>query len=152
MMNGSQRMQAKLVHKMRGITLIELMIVVVVIGIMAAIAYPNYREFVARANRNEAKAALLRIATNQERFYLQNNSYTCDMTRLGFATAAGFVTESRTYTVDVTSCDSNNFTAQAVYNIPGDPEAGKCGTFLINGRNVKTSLPDPPGNCWTRTR
>ena len=146
-MNGTQ-----LMHKMRGITLIELMIVVVIIGIMAAIAYPNYREFVARANRNEAKAALLRIATNQERFYLQNNSYTCDMTRLGFPVAAAFVTESRAYTVDVTFCDSNNFNAQAVFNIPGDPEAGKCGTFLINGRNVKTSLPNPPGDCWTRTR
>jgi type IV pilus assembly protein PilE len=152
MMNRRQRVQAQVMHRMRGITLIELMIVVVVIGIMAAVAYPSYREFVARANRNEAKAALLRIATNQERFYLQNNTYTCDMTRLGFPVAGVFVTESRKYTVDVTSCTANNFTAQAVYNLPGDPESGKCGTFLINGRNVKTSLPDPPGDCWTRTR
>ena len=149
MMNGRQRMQAKLMHTMRGITLIELMIVVVIIGFMAVIAYPNYREFAARAKRNEAKAALLQIATNQERFYLQNNTYTCDMTRLGFSAAAGFVTESRTYTVDVTACNANNFTAQAVYN-NADAEAGKCGTFQINGRNVKTSAPDT--DCWTRTR
>ena len=149
MMNGRQRMQAKLVHKMRGITLIELMIVVVIIGLMAVIAYPNYREFVARAKRNEAKAALLQIATNQERFYLQNNTYTCDMTRLGFSAAAGFVTESRTYTVDVTACNADNFTAQAVYN-NADAEAGKCGSFQINGRNVKTSAPYT--DCWTRTR
>ena len=148
-MTGRQRMQAKLMHKMRGITLIELMIVVVIIGFMAVIAYPNYREFAARAKRNEAKAALLQIATNQERFYLQNNTYTCDMTRLGFSAAAGFVTESRTYTVDVTACNANNYTAQAVYN-PTDAEAGKCGTFQINGRNVKTSAPD--ADCWTRTR
>lgn len=141
---------ARAAHRMRGITLIELMIVVVVVSILAAVAYPSYREFTARAKRTEAKAALLQIATNQERFYLQNNSYTCDMTRLGFSAAAGFVTESRTYTVDVTSCDSNNFTAQAIYNIAGDPEAGKCGSFLINGRNVKTS--GPYTDCWTRTR
>ena len=171
MMTSRQRLQATVMHRMRGITLIELMIVVVVIGIMAAIAYPNYREFAARAKRNEARAALLQIATNQERFYLQNNSFTCDLTRLGFPVAAGFVTESRSYTVDVTACDANNFvtesgtytvdvtacnadnfTAQAVYNIAGDVEAGKCGTFLINGRNVKTSLPNPPGDCWTRNR
>jgi type IV pilus assembly protein PilE len=148
-MNAGWRMQAKLMHTMRGITLIELMIVVVIIGFMAVIAYPNYREFAARAKRNEAKAALLQIATNQERFYLQNNTYTCDMTRLGFSAAAGFVTESRSYTVDVTACDANNFTAQAVYN-NADAEAGKCGTFQINGRNVKTSA--PLADCWTRTR
>jgi len=148
-MNAGWRMQAKLMHRMRGITLIELMIVVVIIGFMAVIAYPNYREFAARAKRNEAKAALLQIATNQERFYLQNNTYTCDMTRLGFSAAAGFVTESRSYTVDVTACDANNFTAQAVYN-NADAEAGKCGTFQINGRNVKTSA--PLADCWTRTR
>ena len=148
-MSGGQRMQAKLMHTMRGITLIELMIVVVIIGFMAVIAYPNYREFAARAKRNEAKAALLQIATNQERFYLQNNTYTCDMTRLGFSAAAGFVTESRTYTVDVTACNADNFTAQAVYN-NADAEAGKCGSFQINGRNVKTSAPYT--DCWTRTR
>lgn len=148
-MNGRQRVQAKLMHTMRGITLIELMIVVVIIGFMAVIAYPNYREFAARAKRNEAKAALLQIATNQERFYLQNNTYTCDMTRLGFSAAAGFVTESRSYTVDVTACNADNFTAQAVYN-NADAEAGKCGSFQINGRNVKTSAPYT--DCWTRTR
>ena len=54
---------------MRGITLIELMIVVVIISILAAVAYPNYQEFSARAKRNEARAALLRLAVNQERFY-----------------------------------------------------------------------------------
>lgn len=149
MMNRGQRMQAKLMHTMRGITLIELMIVVVIIGIMGMIAYPNYRNFVSRANRNEAKADLLKIATNQERFYLQNNSYTCDLTRLGFPVAAGYVSESGSYTVDITACDSNNFTAQAIYN-NADGEAGKCGSFQINGRNVKTSAPLP--DCWTRTR
>jgi type IV pilus assembly protein PilE len=149
MISSRQRMPARLMHTMQGITLIELMIVVVIIGLIAVIAYPNYREFVARANRNEAKAALLRIATNQERFYLQNNSFTCDLTRLGFPVAAGFVTESRSYTVNVTACDSNNFTAQAVYN-NADAEAGKCASFQIDGRNVKTSAPET--NCWTRTR
>ena len=72
---------------MSGITLIELMIVVVVISILAAIAYPNYQEFTARAKRNEAKAALLRLAINQERFYLNNNSFTLNLAELGFGSA-----------------------------------------------------------------
>ena len=149
MMTGRQRMQAKLMHTMRGITLIELMIVVVIIGLMAVIAYPNYRDFAARAKRNEAKAALLQIATNQERFYLQNNSYTCDMTRLGFAGAGPIQTDSGTYTVDVTLCNADNFIATADYN-PSDTEETKCNLFQINGRNVKTS--NPYTDCWTRTR
>ena len=149
MMTGRQRMQAKLMHTMRGITLIELMIVVVIVGIMAVVAYPNYREFAARAKRNEAKAALLKIATNQERFYLQNNSYTCDMTRLGFAGAGPIQTDSGTYTVDVTLCNADNFIATADYN-PSDTEETKCNLFQINGRNVKTS--NPYTDCWTRTR
>jgi len=134
---------------MRGITLLELMIVVVIVGFMAVIAYPNYRDFAARAKRNEAKAALLRLATQQERFYLQNNTYTCDMTQLGFPVALGYVTDSRTYTVDVTACDASDFTAQAVHN-PGGVEGGKCGLFTIDGRGTRTSNPDL--DCWTRTR
>jgi type IV pilus assembly protein PilE len=63
---------------MRGVTLIELMIVVVVVSILAAVAFPNYREYAARAKRNEARAALLQLATNQERFYLNNNTFSAE--------------------------------------------------------------------------
>lgn len=149
MTRSAHPLQARLMHRMRGITLLELMIVVVIIGFMAVLAYPNYRGFVERAKRNEAKAALLRIATNQERFYLQNNVFTCDMTQLGFPAAAGFVTDSEAYTVDVTACNAANFTAQAAYNM-GGVEAGKCALFQIDGRGTRISNPD--GDCWTRTR
>ena len=53
----------------RGVTLMELMIVVVVVAILATVAYPSYRDAAARAKRYEARAALLLIATNQERHY-----------------------------------------------------------------------------------
>ena len=140
---------ARVMHRMRGITLIELMIVVVIIGFLAVIAYPNYRSFVERAKRNEAKAALLKVATNQERFYLQNNAFTCDLTQLSFPVGAGFVTDSGAYTVDVTACNAANFSAQAVYNLAG-PEAGKCASFTIDGRGTRVSSPDT--DCWIRTR
>mgnify|MGYP001817920961 CR=1 FL=1 len=133
---------------MRGITLMELMIVVVIIGILAALSYPNYREFVARAKRSEARAALLKIATNQEKHYLQNNTFTSDMTDLGF-NADPYTTDSGTYSVRITSADASNFTAEADY-IPADGEEGKCNLFTIDGRGQKTS--DPDTDCWTRTR
>ena len=134
---------------MRGVTLLELMIVVVIISILTAIAYPNYREYVTRAKRTEAKAALLQIATNQERFYLQNNTYTTNMTNLGFPVAGAFLSDSDSYIINVGAADANDFTATATFQLGGD-EAGKCLTFQIDGRGAKTSAPDT--NCWTRTR
>jgi len=136
---------------MRGVTLTELMIVVVIIGILAAIAYPNYRQYAARAKRNEAKAALLQIATNQERFYLQNNTYTEDLTALGFPTTPTFTSDTGSYVIQVVpgSASPNNFVALAIYQ-NADAEAGKCATFQLDARGQKTS--GPLGDCWSRTR
>ena len=130
-------------------TLIELMLVIVVLGILAAIAYPNYQEMSARAKRNEAKAALLQIAAQQERWYLNNNTYTTQMTNLGFTVDADFITESGSYRINVPFADANNFTATAVY-LPDNPESGKCRTFQLDGRGERTSA--PLDDCWTRTR
>jgi len=136
-------------QRMRGITLMELMIVVVIVGILAAIAYPNYRDFAARAKRNEAKAALLMIATNQERFYLNNQVYTDDMTRLGFAVSDDFVTETGSYQIDVAGANASTYTATATY-LKADNEAGKCASFTIQPNGDKASA--PLADCWTPTR
>lgn len=134
---------------MRGITLIELMIVVVIISMLAAISYPSYREFAARAKRNEARAALLKAATNQERFYLQNNQFSTDLTELGFP-ASPFTSDTGSYVITVAApVPAANFTVTATYQNP-DAEAAKCNVFTIDGRGVKASSPDT--NCWNRTR
>lgn len=134
--------------RVRGITLLELMIVVVIIGILAAIAYPSYRQHVQRAKRIEAMSALLQIATNQERFYLSNNTYTTDMTQLGFDSDP-YTTETGTYEVVVTAADANTYTAQADYLL-ADEEEAKCNLFTIDARGEKGS--DPNDDCWTSTQ
>lgn len=134
---------------MRGVTLMELMIVVVIIGILTAIAYPNYRQYAAKAKRNEAKAALLQIATLQERFYLQNNIYTCDMTQLGFASAGPVTSDTGSYLFNVNTCNANTFDADAAY-LKADAEAAKCSLFTIDGAGTKDS--QPYNDCWTNTR
>ena len=134
-------------RKMRGVTLLELMIVVVILGIIVAFAYPNYKDFTDRARRNEAKALLLEIAQNQERFYLQNNRYGT-LVELGYnnpqPTDGGF------YQVNFpVPPDANNFTARATYLLGGN-EVGRCEWFEIDGRGTKQSF--PLADCWTRTR
>ena len=128
----------------------ELMIVVAIIGILGVIAYPNYLEFAARAKRNEARAALLKIATNQERFYLDNRSYTSDMMNLGFSVAGNFKTSTGSYEIDVADgADAGSYTASASYLL-GGTESVTCLTFTMDSSGSKSSAPDP--DCWTRTR
>ena len=85
---------------------------------------------------------MLQIATLQERFYLQNNTYTTDMTNLGFAAAANNLTDSGTYICSVPVANANTFNAVATYQ-NADAEAGKCLTFTIDGRAQKGSAPAP---------
>ena len=146
MMGAARHKALRLSRRMRGMTLVELLIVVVIVGILAAIAYPNYREFTLKARRTEARALLLEIATMQERHYLQNNTYG-SLADLGYANPQP--SDSGYYLVTVPSADANNFRAVATYQ-PDDSEAGKCKTFEIDGRGAKIS--DPYTDCWSRTR
>jgi type IV pilus assembly protein PilE len=129
-------------RRMAGVTLLELMIVVVVIGILGTIAIPSYRQYSIRAQRTDAKSALLRIAANEERFYLQNNTYTADMTALGFPSGE---TEKGFYTLAVNGAGVDAFEAVATLIGADDPD---CARFTVNAQGVRTATPDPNTECW----
>lgn len=130
-----------------GMTLIELMITVAIIGILASIAYPSYTEFVVRSNRSEAQRELMRIANMQEQYYVDNRTYTNNMTLLG-ESADPFITESGNYSIDVKeSTVTNSFTLQAKAlgtQAANDPN---CKLLEINELGKKSPSPST-STCW----
>lgn len=129
----------------KGVTLIELMIVIVVVAILASIAVPSYRQYVLRAHRTEAKAALLNVAAAQEKFYLQNNTYT---QALVAAPPAGLgipaTTSGGYYTIAIVDADAAGFTVTATAN-GGQAEDSHCLTFSLDQLGQKTATNT---DCW----
>lgn len=134
--------------KMRGITLVELLTVVVIVGILASIAVPSYRNYVMRTQRTDATAALLRLAAAQEKFYLQNNTYTTDVTAAGLnlTAAAPLTSEHGWYTVTVAAADATGYSAAAT-PVAGGAQASDthCTSFSIDetGKRGATNT-----DCW----
>ncbi len=132
-----------------GFTLIELMVTVAVAVILVSIAVPNYRSYVQRANRSDATTALLRIAAAQEKFYIQNNTYTTDLTAAGLGIE---VTNNGYYTLSV-AAGANGLTVG--YTATATATAGKrqaadsyCQTFTIDERGARGSAPSAVDVCW----
>ena len=73
--------------RIMGFTLIEVMIVVALIGILAAIAYPSYLDSVRKARRADAQQGLMEAAHKLENFYARNATYTVDLTQVGYTNA-----------------------------------------------------------------
>lgn len=61
--------------KSKGFTLIELMIVLVVVAILAAVAYPSYRESVKKGNRRAAQSVMMEIVNRQHQYFIANRGY-----------------------------------------------------------------------------
>ncbi len=134
-------------YKSLGFTLLELLIALAIVGILSAIAYPNYRQYLLRAHRAEGLTALKQAAIRQERYYSNNSTYTTSMALLGFSSSA---TQNGYYNIAIAACDAGpdagnigrcfklTATAQGVQSDDTD-----CMTLTMDSRGDQT-----PADCW----
>ena len=122
-----------------GFTLVELMLVVAVVAILAAIAYPSYREQILKSHRSDAKQALMNAATLLEQYYQENKGYPAagDMTDVGLADP--YVTPEGYYNIQF----SGAATATA-YTLKATPVGDQvndtaCYAFTLTSRGAKSN-------------
>jgi type IV pilus assembly protein PilE len=134
-----------------GFTLIELMIVVAIIGILAAIAYPSYREQVRDSYRADCAGALTSLANAMERFRTINNTY-------AGATVANIMPSTTcpidgggptTYNLQITAQNATTYSLQAEIDAGGPMDGDDCGNLTLDNRGTKgvtgtASVQD----CW----
>ena len=135
----------------RGFTLIEIMVVVAIVAILAAIAMPSYNRYTFRSRRVDGKNLLLSVANAQERYYATYNRYG-SLTAIGFANPAPSGNGYYNVTVVIPAgSSSQSYTATAQPQNTQSTDA--CGALTVNSTGVKTPLPastasNANGSCW----
>jgi len=136
----------------QGVTLIELLIVIVIVGILGSIAMSAYRNYVMRANRTEARMALLAIQTAQEKWFVQNSQYAQDIATLvapppaglGIALTAAGVTPGGNYTISFTAATATTYAVQAAAT-GAQVDDTNCPTLAIDQNATRTPA---ASTCW----
>ncbi len=138
-------------------TLIELMVVVAIVAIVFALAFPSYERYVVRTKRAVAQNALLQVADRQQQFFMDNKQFAANLTNLGF-NANPFVVDdegSTTVAADgdaVYSVTLSNVT-QTTWTATAAPLHGQlsrdtdCGSLSITQAGTKASS-GGGANCW----
>lgn len=124
-------------RRVDGFTLIELVVVMVIIAILAAVAIPNYSQYILRGQRSEAKATLLQAAQWMERFRTENNRYDQNLAAAATVLPAGLTQSPATgaarYNLALSTLAANNYVITATR-----VGADDCGNFTINNLGQRT--------------
>lgn len=136
----------------RGFTLVEVMITVAIVAILAAIAYPSYRDQVMKGRRAEGRAALMNLMQQQERFMTQTGSYaalTAGEAGRPFKTYSGDSLNQAAYRLGAESCEGGvplttcvRVFAQPSFN---DPEAGR---LTLTSTGIRGCTGSRTETCW----
>lgn len=132
--------------KQKGVTLIELMIAVLIIGILSAIALPAYNNHVTESRRADAATLIMAVASQQEQYFIENKTYSTDLSDLGFA-ASSIDSENDYYLIQMqaASVACPVATCYVIEAVPQGAQAGdtSCGTLTLSSLGTKL-----PAGCW----
>jgi len=126
-----------------GFTLIELMIAVAIVGILAAVAFPSYQQYLLRGNRANAQQVMMDIALRQGQILVDNRAYASTVGDTGVNIPADVVT-NYTVTMAVNSPPPS-------FLITATPKGNQvkdtaCGTLTLDNAGAKTA--SGTGKCW----
>lgn len=133
-----------------GFTLIELMVVIAIIGILAAVGIPIYISYLQTTRMETAKSAILTLAASEQKYYSTNNAYTNNAAYLGYtAFPAPIPSSSDDYYMLTVTTTSNpaGYTISAT-PVSGGPQASdSCGTLTVTSLGVQSSSGSNK-DCW----
>lgn len=133
-------------RRQNGVTLLELMITVAIVGILAAIAYPGYQQYMIRANRTEARAALEARAQALEKCFTRYMAYDNAACQAAAAASDGLTTNRHYNVTSVITATTYTLTAEPQGNQEGDSQ---CATYTIDEAGLRTSSGTLAANeCW----
>lgn len=134
-----------------GFTLIELMITVAIIGILSAIAYPSYTQYVVKSNRAAAQGFMMTVASKQEQYMLDARAYAADMATLGFPASSIPTEVSKNYNITV----GNIAATPPSYTVTATPIGSqlsrdtKCGALTLDQAGTKgEGGSGTVADCW----
>ncbi len=126
----------------RGFTMIELIIVMVIVGILLAIAIPAYTEQVRATRRATARADLMEIVQAKERFNTVNSTFV----------GSPCVDNNNFYTITCADLTVLTFTITAAPTAGTDQETDRCGSLIVNQAGQRTITGASAGmtvaTCW----
>ena len=131
----------------RGFTLVEIMVVVAIVGILFAIAYPSYQNYIVRSKRADAMGALLNAAQAMERYKVNNYDYDVGTTiSTVYATQVPVEGGTAYYTLSITSTT----TTYTITATPTGSMAGLDGALTLSNTGVRqwTDSGGNTHNCW----
>jgi len=125
-------------HPQNGFSLIELMVVVAIIALLAAVAYPSYQESITKTRRADGMALLTNIVNAEERYFTQNSTYTTDLTDLGYPTATNVESKDGFYKATASICTGATITTCVNVVGTGQGPQASDGTLGLDTRGTKS--------------